>query len=84
MITRGIRSYMDRDWAAVRASKDAYWAERIDRLGAIEGLRIAEQLRLQVLRRDPEWPSADQRREDLAHHVHFAEKLRRADRSRRG
>src|SRR5687768_9923078 len=56
MITRGIRAFVARDWEAARESKASYWAERIDRLGAAEGLRIAEQLRRHVLACDPGWP----------------------------
>jgi len=47
---------MARDWAAARQNKDAYWGERIARLGPAEGLRIAEELRRQVLSLDPDWP----------------------------
>jgi len=41
----------------VRDSKDAFWATRIARLGPIEGLRIADELRRQVVRQNPNWPS---------------------------
>jgi hypothetical protein len=57
VITRGIQSYVSRDWPAVRDSKDAFWATRIARLGPIEGLRIADELRRQVVRQNPNWPS---------------------------
>ena len=33
VISRDIRAYLARDWAAARDAKDAYWAERIERLG---------------------------------------------------
>lgn len=68
MIARDIRAYMARDWAAVRDAKDAYWAERIERLGPAEGLRIAEELRLQALLLNPGWPSEEDRREDFLAH----------------
>jgi hypothetical protein len=48
MISRGIREFVSRDWAAVRESKDAYWSERVNRLGPLEGFRIADQLRRQA------------------------------------
>lgn len=76
MIARGIREFVARDWSAVRAAKDAYWADRIERLGAWEGIRVAEQLRQQALLQNPEWPSADDRRRDLDAHVRLAERLR--------
>ena len=83
MVTRGIREFMARDWGAARDAKDAYWAERISRLGAIEGLRIAEELRRQALLLDPAWPHPADRREDLLAHVRLAELFRRADSARR-
>ena len=83
MVTRGIREYVSRDWQAARDSKDDYWAERIARLGPAEGLRIAGELRDQVLALNPDWPSADERRADLACHVRLAELFRRADSVRR-
>jgi len=83
VIARGIREFLDRDWAAVRASKDRYWGDRIARLGPLEGWRIAEELRQQALRQDPAWPGADRRREDVRFHVHLAQLLHRAGSTRR-
>jgi hypothetical protein len=75
---------MARDWGAVRDAKDAFWAERIARLGPAEGLRIAEELRQQARLLDPAWPSEDDRREDLQAHLRFRALLDRARLSRRG
>jgi hypothetical protein len=77
MIARGIRDYVDRDWAAVRDAKDAYWAERIERLGPAEGFRIAEELRLQARLVNPEWPSEEDRRQDLLAHARLRSLLDR-------
>ena len=84
VITRDIRSYMSRDWEAARESKDAHWAERIARMGPGEGFRIAEELRRQVLLRNPAWPAEDDRREDLRAHLRLSDLLQRASRPRRG
>lgn len=78
MLTRDIRAFVNRDWASARQSKDAYWGERIARLGAREGLRMAGELRQQALRLDPSWPHADERRQDLQFHIRLAELFRRA------
>lgn len=78
MITRDIRRYMSRDWRAARDAKDAYWANRIGQLGPNEGLRIADELRRQAIRQNPGWPSAEDRRNDLAAHARLSELLRRA------
>ena len=79
-ITTGILGYVSRDWDAARDAKDAYWAERVARLGPEEGLRIADELRRQILRQDPHWPTEDDR---LAH-LRLSELLRRAGSARRG
>jgi hypothetical protein len=81
VIARGIRDYVGRDWKLARSAKDAFWAERIARLGAIEGFRIADELRRQMLRQHPGWPSADERRQDLEAHARLAQLLRRAGRA---
>ena len=83
MITRGIREYVARDWAAVRDSKDAYWGARIARLGPIEAFRVAGELWRQARLQDPSWPDAASRREDLQMHVALVQLLRRADSARR-
>lgn len=83
-VTQDIAEYLARDWSAVRAAKDDYWAARIRRLGPAEGFRIADELRRQMLAVDPQWPSEAERRRDLADHQRVAELLRRADRARGG
>jgi hypothetical protein len=83
VITRGIREYVARDWLAARAAKDAYWGERIARLGPIEGLRIADELRRQAILQDPGWPSPADRRQDVLFHARLAELLQSAGSARR-
>jgi len=84
VITRGIREFVSRDWNLVREAKDSYWAERIERLGATEAFRIADELRRQMLQRDPSWPDAALRESDIESHARVAALLRRADAARRG
>jgi hypothetical protein len=79
MVTDGIREFVARDWAAARRLKDGYWGDRIARLGPIEGIRIADELRRQMQLHDPSWPGADLRDNDLAAHIRLAELFRRAD-----
>ena len=83
VITRGIREYVARDWAAVRDNKDAYWAARIARLGPGEAFRVAEELRQQARVSTPLWPDDASRRDDLSAHVRLAELFRRANPARR-
>ena len=83
MITRGIREFVSRDWEAARENKEIYWGERIGRLGATEGLRVADELRRQMLRRDPGWPDVETRQADLRFHASLAERFHRAGATRR-
>lgn len=83
VITRGIREFVARDWEKVREAKDAYWGERVARLGPLEGLRIADELRRQALLLDPAWPHPADRRQDLLSHARLAELLQRAGSARR-
>ena len=82
MITRGIREFVSRDWDAARENKDAYWRDRIARLGPVEGLRIADELRQQALLH-PGWPQPDERDDDLQSHVRLAALLRNVSTARR-
>jgi hypothetical protein len=82
VITRDIHAFLARDWAAVRAAKDLYWSDRVRRLGPIEALRVANELRRQAQQRDPDWPHVEDRRDDMACHVRLAALLRRADSAR--
>jgi hypothetical protein len=82
VITRNLRDFVGRDWRAARAAKDDYWARRIARLGACEGLRIGDQLRQQARRQVPGWPSPADREQDLADHIALATRLRHVGRTR--
>ncbi len=83
MLTYGIRAFLTRDWQRARDAKDAYWAERVQRLGPLEALRIADELRRQVMLQHPDWPDAASRRDDLRHHVRMTELFARVDAARR-
>src|SRR3989304_7751754 len=83
VIARGIREFVSRDWGAARDAKDAYWAERIARLGPLEAFRIAQELRSQALLQHPGWPHPDDRRRDLHSHGRLAELLHPARPARR-
>jgi hypothetical protein len=83
VITRGIREFVARDWLAAREAKDTYWGERIARLGPVEGMRIADELRRQVLLQNAAWPSPADRRQDVLSHARLAELFQRAGSARR-
>jgi len=76
-ITGDIRAFVDRNWAAVREAKDAYWAGVVRSGGVLEALRIADQLRLQAQRIHPGWPTVEDRAADLAAHERLSDLLLR-------
>jgi hypothetical protein len=83
VITDGIGAFMARQWRRAREAKDTYWGERVARRGALEGFRIADELRRQARQQHPGWPDAESRRQDLAAHVRVIELLARVDSARR-
>ena len=74
---------MSRDWHMAREAKQAYWGNRVARLGPLEGLRIADELRRQACLQHPAWPDAANRHQDLLTHVRLTELFARADSTRR-
>jgi len=77
VLTRGIREFVARDWQRVRDSKNAYWRQRVARLGPLEAWRVAEELRRQALSLQAGWPDATHRAADLAAHARLAQLLSR-------
>lgn len=75
----GLREYLARDWAAVRESKERYWSEE---LSAADRIRLADSLRLAVLVATPDWPSEEDRVDDLDAHEQLAGRIRRAGTAR--
>jgi len=68
-----------RDWAAARASKEAYWRA----LDPLERLRLADELRRHALLLHPDWPTTEQRAADYEAHVRLCERLDHASSSRK-
>ena len=58
-------------------AKRRFWSERKQTLSPGEALAIADGLRLHVRALRPDWPSAQERAEDLAVHARVAASLRR-------
>jgi len=68
-----------RDWAFVRASKEAYWRS----LAPLERLQLADELRRHALLLHPDWPTREQRTADYEAHVQLSERLEHASSSRK-
>jgi hypothetical protein len=67
-----------RDWAAVEASKLDHWAEEYKRHGGAPARAAATALLNHVRRMQPAYPTAEDRADDLAHHLFLRERLDRA------
>ena len=77
LTAENIRAFVERDWQGAEEAKARYWSERKSDLGPAEGIRIADELRRQVIAQHPGWPTAEERASDLATHQRVAEMLAR-------
>jgi|SRR5580704_8172413 hypothetical protein len=75
-----VRSLLERDWNALAEGKDDAWLACRQRFGEAWGLRVGEALRLHAKRVRPGWPSARERRADLAMHLRMIDVLHRTPR----
>jgi len=78
MDARDVRAYVERDWAAVTAAKREHWAREFAARGFLATFEASQVLWRHMRRLHPEWPSEDERREDLAHHIRLKRALDRA------
>jgi hypothetical protein len=63
-------------WDLLAEYKDQYWRDR-KRLGLPEALRVVDSLRTQARSFQPNWPTQDDREEDLETHIRVARALAR-------
>ena len=73
-----IIAFAQRDWDVIAEHKRHYWAENA--MTVDERPRIADELWRYARELHPEWPTPEQREEDLATHVRVGEALRRVRR----
>lgn len=78
-----IVAYVRRDWMRTSQLTAEYWQTWKRQHGTAGGVRIADDLRRQVLIQRPRWPTAAERREDVTCHLRVAEALRRVPARRR-
>ena len=69
MDPRDLKAYVARRWAAVEALKQEHWAREFAERGPEVTLAASWALWRHARSLDAEWPSDQQRREDLAHHI---------------
>lgn len=75
-----LRAFAQRDWASLERDQERYWRDQKAREGPAACIRVADQLRRQVIAVRPDWPSERERREDLAMHLRLIDVIRRVPR----
>ena len=69
MDPKDLRAYVARDWAAAEARKRAHWAREFAERGPHATLDASDALWQHMRALRPGWPTDQERREDLAHHI---------------
>ena len=70
-------AFARRDWDAVAALKQRWWAEQKSRMTPEQALEVGDELRDHVREVRGDWPTDEDRRNDLACHSRISEMLRR-------
>jgi len=78
-----ILAFVNRDWAAIERAKRLHWSQLRSQMTAEDALRVGDELRNHAHELHPDWPTEQQRRDDLATHVRVSESLRRVNLRRR-
>jgi hypothetical protein len=75
---RDVKAFAERAWRVANALKREHWAREFAERGPAATLAASHSLwqHMRLLR--PDWPSDEERREDLAHHVVLKRTLDRA------
>ena len=76
MTANRVGDFLRRDWALISLATAGYWRDWKREHGPAGGIRMADELRRQVIEQRPGWPSEAERDEDLATHLRVAKALR--------
>jgi hypothetical protein len=76
MKAEDVRQFMARDWSRISAAKTAAWLERKRGRTAADWLADADALWRYARTLRPDWPTAEDRADDLAAHGRVAGMLR--------
>ncbi len=64
-----LRAYARRNWRAAEMRKREHWAREVAERGPLATFEASQALWEHMRRLRPDWPSPEERRADLAHHV---------------
>jgi hypothetical protein len=71
-----LKAFAERDWAAVADLKVAYWANLKTTTGPGLAIEVGDELRRHAIALRAKWPTAEDRREDLATHARVTAALK--------
>lgn len=71
-----IVAYANRPWHLLEAADTEHWLARKREGGPMEGIRLGDELRALARLARPEWPTPEERHDDLQHHARLSEILR--------
>jgi len=69
MDPRDLKAYAQRNWRAAERRKREHWAREVVERDPLATFLASQALWEHMRRLRPEWPSPEERRADLAHHV---------------
>jgi hypothetical protein len=64
-----LRAYARRNWRAAEMRKREHWAREVAERGPLAAFEASQALWEHMRRLRPAWPSPEERRADLAHHM---------------
>ena len=73
-----LRAYARRAWHVAERLKQEHWAREVVEHGPRATFEASQALWEHMRALRPDWPSADERREDLAHHIALKHLIDRA------
>ncbi len=73
-----VRAYAQRAWKVAETRKQEHWAREFDEHGPQATFDASQVLWRHMRALRPDWPSPEERREDLAHHITLKRLIDRA------
>jgi hypothetical protein len=73
-----VRAYLERGWTVIEDLDREHWAREFAQRGPDAAMAAGEALREHVRSIRPDWPSDEERRADLAHHIELKLAIDRA------
>jgi hypothetical protein len=76
-----VRAYAARGWQMAARLEREHWAREVAERGPLATFVASEALRQHMCQVRPDWPSEQERQEDLAHHIALKRAIDRAARA---